>query len=188
MPSIRTFIAIPTPDDVRQALTDIQAELKTANAEVKWEPPEKLHITLRFLGDVEESQLPLLMTDCSKAICNLNSFSLIYEGLGCFPDTRNPRIIWAGSHNDDGILLRMKKEIDDSVARYGFERENRPFHPHITLARVKGRENIPNLIKMLQSVTFEPHPVIIDEVHFMKSELRPTGSIYTKLQTNALQK
>jgi 2'-5' RNA ligase len=188
MPSIRTFIAIPTPDGVRQALTDIQAELKTANAAVKWEPSEKLHITLRFLGGVEERQLPLLMADCSKSICNLFSFSLVYEGFGCFPDVRNPRIIWAGSHNDDGALIRMHKEIDDTVVRYGFERENRAFHPHITLARVKGRQNIPNLIKMLQSVTFEPHPVTIDEVHIMKSELRPTGSIYTKMQTIALQK
>jgi 2'-5' RNA ligase len=188
MPSIRTFIAIPTPVEVRQALTCIQTELKTADAAVKWEPPEKLHITLRFLGNVEESQLAILMTDCSNAICNLNSFSLIYGGLGCFPDARNPRIIWAGSRNDDGVLVEMKKAIDDTVARYGFERENRAFHPHITLARVKGRQNIPNLIKMLQSVTFEPHPVVIDEVYFMKSELRPTGSIYTKLQSIALQK
>ena len=158
------------------------------HAEVKWEPPEKLHITLRFLGDVEEQKLPLLIADCSKAICNLNSFSLVYEGFGCFPDSHNPRIIWAGSHNDDGVLNRMQKEIDDTVTRHGFERETRAFCPHITLARVKGRHNIPNLIKMLQSVTFEPHPVIIDEVHFMKSELRPTGSIYTKMQTIALQK
>jgi RNA 2',3'-cyclic 3'-phosphodiesterase len=188
MSLIRTFIAIPTPDDVRQTLTDIQTVLKSANAEVKWEPPEKLHITLRFLGDVEENQLPLLMADCSKAICNLFSFSLIYGGLGCFPDTRNPRIIWAGSHNDDGTLIRIKKEIDDTVLRFGIARESRLFQPHITLARVKGRQNIPSLIKMLQSVTFEPHQVIIDELHFMKSELRPTGSIYTKLQSIVLQK
>lgn len=188
MGSIRTFISIPTPENVRQALTAIQSELKSADADVKWESPEKLHITLRFLGDVEENRLPQLIADCSKAICNLNSFSLVYEGFGCFPDARNPRIIWAGSHNDDGTLITIKKEIDAAVARYGFEGENRMFHPHITLSRVKGRRNIPNLIKMLQSVTFEPHPVRIDEVHFMKSVLRPTGSIYTILQTIALQK
>lgn len=188
MPSIRTFIAIPTPDNVRQVLSDIQSELKSSHAEVKWEQPEKLHITLRFLGDVDEQQLPHLIKDCATIMCNLNSFSLIYEGLGCFPDPRNPRIIWAGSHNDDGRLIYMKKEVEDIAARYGFERETRPFHPHITLARVQGRGNIQNLIKMLQSVTFEPHPVIIDEVHFMKSELRPAGSIYTRLQTIALKK
>ncbi|MGD0339654.1 MAG: RNA 2',3'-cyclic phosphodiesterase [Bacteroidota bacterium] len=188
MASIRTFIAIPTPDNVRQVLSEIQAELKTSRAEVKWEPHEKLHITLRFLGNVDERQLPQLMTECSNVVCNLPSFSLIYEGLGCFPDTRNPRIIWAGSHNDDGTLVRIKKNIDDIVVRYGFERENRSFHPHITLARVKGRQNIPSLIKMFQSVTFEPHPVIIDEVHFMKSELRSTGSIYTRMQIIALQR
>lgn len=188
MASIRTFIAIPTPDNVRQVLSDIQAELKTSRAEVKWELQEKLHITLRFLGNVDDRQLPQLMDECSKSICNFPSFSLIYGGLGCFPDIRNPRIVWAGSHNDDGTLFKMRKEIDDIVAGYGFERENRSFHPHITLARIKGKQNIPNLIKMLQSITFEPHPVIIDEVHFMKSELRPTGSIYTRMHTIVLKK
>ena len=183
MGMVRSFIAIPTPVEIAHDLRESIASLRDADAEVRWEPVEKIHITLRFLGDVDEVLLPRLIKDCVDSCCNQKSFSLLYGGFGCFPNNRDPRIIWLGSENGDGLLEPLKKIIDETVNRYGFVPENRPFRPHLTLGRVKGKRNIRNLIKMLQSVTFEPRTVVIDELVFMKSELRPTGSIYTKLQS-----
>ncbi len=187
MPSTRTFLAIHTPPDVVDSLRVIQNKLREASADVRWESPEKLHITVRFLGDVDDRSLPNLIQECADEICYLPSFSLIYRGLGCFPDFKNPRIVWAGSENADGNLIRMKRKIDEIVGHYGFEPEKRAFHPHITLGRVKGNRNIRNLITMLQNVTFEAHEAEITGIHIMKSELRPSGSIYTTLHTIALR-
>ncbi len=187
MPKTRTFIAIPTPPDIREALAGIQRELRRAAADVRWETPDKLHITLRFLGDVDDTLLPQLLKECADAVCYLPSFSLIYGGFGCFPDMRNPRIVWAGSENPDGTLVGLKQKIDEVVTHYGFEPEKRSFHPHITLGRVKGNRNISNLITMLQSITFEAHATVIGGLHIMKSELRPSGSIYTLLQSIPLR-
>ena len=188
MDSIRTFIAIPTPTQVRETLREIVAVLQTSGAEVKWEPADKLHITLKFFGDIGTNILPDVLEKYTAACGNLKSFSLVYGGLGCFPNSREPRIIWAGSKNDDGLLDQLKKTVDELGIPFGFEPEKRSFQPHITIGRVKGKRNIPGLIKMLQSVTFEPQSFLIDEIYFMKSELRPAGSIYNRMQSIMLKK
>ncbi len=188
MSKVRSFIAIPTPEEVKTILTKIQSKLKSIDSEVKWEPADKLHITLKFFGDVDNNILPSLISEVVEQCCNQKSFSLIYGELGCFPNLKEPRIVWAGSKNEDGLLEPLKKIIDEIGKKYGFEPEKREFHPHITLGRVKGRRNIPSLIKTLQSITFVPRTFLIDELYFMKSELRPSGSVYIKLQSIILKK
>jgi len=176
---IRTFIAIDTPDEVKDVIEDATSSLKETRADVRWEPKEKFHITLKFLGNVREETLPPLVKALDEQIALLPEFTIVYAGIGCFPNCRSPRVIWVGCNNKDGVLLQIQRAVEQATVPFGFPSEERAFHPHITLGRVKSHRNLDRLILTLQSITLQTEPVPVSEVLVMKSELRPSGSVYT---------
>lgn len=186
MAAIRTFIAFETPEDIRKEVREAQTKLLSAGAEVKWEPLDKFHVTIKFLGNVMESALPDVLSLIDATAGRFRTCAVLYQDLGCFPNLRNPRVIWIGCKNDDGILQSLKEELDRVLAPLGFEPEERDFHPHLTLGRVKGRRNIEDLISILKNLNFEPRTAMINSIVVMKSDLRPGGSIYTSLQRTRL--
>jgi RNA 2',3'-cyclic 3'-phosphodiesterase len=182
MPGIRTFIALPTPSQVQQTIAGIQTTLKAAQADVKWESQDKFHITLVFLGNVDQSKLELLAAALQKSVQQFSSNSIIYESMGAFPNPTNPRIVWMGIRPNQ-IIQDLQSEIARVCARVGFPKEERLFHPHITLGRVKGPRNLVRLTDAIKTITFEPIETHCSEVLLMKSELRPGGSIYTRMKS-----
>ena len=182
MTSIRTFIAFDTPNPIREKILSLQSELKKANADVKWEPQEKFHATIKFLGNVNESILPDVIAKVQSVVVNSSAFDVTYQTLGSFPDKNNPRVIWIGCENPDGKLQSMKKNLDSELLTFGFEIEKRSFHPHITLGRVKSSRGIKHLTPMLEKLTFEPHEARIHGILVMKSTLKPQGSVYEILK------
>jgi 2'-5' RNA ligase len=183
MPSLRLFIAIETPREIKHQLGEIRDRLRDSGADVKWEPNEKLHATLKFLGATDEGLLPEIVSYI-EGVCRTHPpLTLKYAGLGCFPNHRAPRIVWIGMEDLKGNIPPLQQDIENVLAPFGFEREERAFHPHVTLGRVKSNRKIGSLLRMMESITFGSQPVTIGEIIIVKSELKPGGSVYTILKT-----
>jgi RNA 2',3'-cyclic 3'-phosphodiesterase len=183
MPRVRLFIAIATPPDPRRRVAAIRDELRATGADVRWEPEGKLHCTVKFLGDTDDSRIADVIAAVRQSVAGIPPFVVRYTRLGCFPNRRDPRIIWAGMDNADGALARLQQQIEDACAAVGYEREDRAFHPHVTLGRVKGRRNLEQLLALMEKLTFDTGPATIADVELAKSDLQPSGSVYTTLNT-----
>jgi len=182
MPGIRTFIALPTQSNAQQAISEIQIKLKATQADVKWESQDKFHITLVFLGNVEQPKLESLSIALNKSFQQFPSFTIEYESIGAFPNLRSPRVIWLGTKTNQTVL-DLQATAGRICAEFGFPKEDRAFHPHITLGRVKGTRNLVHLTEAIKTITFEPIKTFCSDILLMKSELHPSGSIYTILKS-----
>ena len=182
MSTIRTFLALPMPPDVMSTMASVQQQLVASNAEVKWESRDKFHMTLKFLGDTDSSLVTEITDQLRNSIGTLSSFDLSFVKLGGFPNVDRPRLVWIGTSENQQIL-HLQRQVEQVCSSFGFAIEDRPFHTHITLGRVKGNRNLDRLTASLKSITFEPLLARCTEVHFVRSELKPTGSVYTLLNS-----
>lgn len=187
MGKLRLFVAIETPHAVRAKLADVITTLRATNADVRWEQTEKLHITLKFLGDTDERKLESIIASLEQIAQSFPEFSIRYASLGCFPHQREPRIIWAGVGEADATLAHLARSIDDALAALGFRKEERAFHAHVTLGRVKSQRNVHHLLRTMESITFESQPEHVAHFVLVKSELKQSGSVYTTLHHMRLQ-
>ena len=188
MSFLRLFIALETPPSIILQIAAIRDRLKASHADVKWETDEKLHVTIKFLGKTDEGLLPEIVSYI-RGGCGTKSPSLVtYKGVGCFPNRRSPRVVWVGIEDTNGTIVSLKDEIESVLAPLGFEKEEREFHPHVTLGRVKSERGVKSLLRMMESVTFESQPVEIREVALVRSDLKPDGSVYTTLKRIPLGK
>ncbi len=180
---IRTFIAVDVPENVKEKIFELEKELaRTVVEGVKWEEKEKFHITLKFLGDLSEDAIDSIYEVLSESLKGFGKFSVIYKGVGCFPEIKNLRVIWVGCEDPSGKLFKLREIVEEKMSELGFEREDKEYHPHITLGRVKKPKNISNLIKKIESINFESEAGEVAEVLIMKSDLKPSGSVYTVLK------
>ena len=186
MSTIRTFIALPASSDVQQQMAVVQSELKASQADVKWDLQHKFHITLKFLGGVELSNIESLSSALAGMVKQFPAFEITYNSLGAFPNLHNPRVIWIGTKSDQ-VVLDLQSGVERVCSDFGFQKEERAFHPHITFGRVKGTRNLACLTEAIKTITFEPMQSRCSELLLMKSDLRPSGSIYTILKSFPLQ-
>lgn len=182
MSALRLFIAVEIPPDIRSSMQGIISMLKQEHADVCWETWEKLHMTLKFLGKTEDRLVPALVESLETQVAEVSGFSLRYAGLGCFPHTREPRIIWVGADSAGGSLQCLAAAIDGATSALGFPAETRTFHAHVTIGRVKTQRGMKGLLRKMESITFESQPTTISDVALVKSDLTPNGSVYTILQ------
>lgn len=182
MGMIRSFIAFETPDHVRRIVREIQQQLQQAKADVRWETEEKFHVTIKFLGDVNENKLPQIISQIEETVTKYPIYNVKYEKLGFFPNKHSPRVIWIGCTNPDTTLISIKEELEENLINYGFESEKRKFTPHITLGRIKSLKNINNLISTSEKINFEPMTAYITHITVMRSVLEPQGSQYSILK------
>lgn len=187
MVSIRAFIAISLPDPVRQRLDEIEKHIQhaagdTARRAVRWVPAQNIHLTLKFLGEVDTASIPTLSKLLAAETARHASFPLIIENTGAFPNLRRPRIIWAGVR-ESTPLARLQKSVDVSTRALGYPSEDRPFSAHLTLGRVSpqaGNAEIMALVHALESTSVgEIAAFPVELVHLFRSDLRPGGPIYT---------
>jgi 2'-5' RNA ligase len=182
MSAIRTFISFDTPEPIRAKIITVQNELQKTEADIRWESIDKFHVTIKFLGDVEDALLPHVIEDIKTTLNDFTPFNVTYVGIGAFPNNRNPRIIWAGCKNVDGTLLTLKQSLDGCLVLRGFPIDHRTFQPHITLGRAKTNRGSHEIQEALQRIQLKPQHATIQEIHVMKSELKPQGSVYTLLR------
>ena len=186
---IRSFIGIFPPPEIQSAVEKVQSLLKVDGANVKWEPKEKFHVTMKFLGSVFPQNIKQIQKLLTDNLESLLPFEIALTSVGCFPSPNNPRVFWIGSSAlDENVSLKTCFElIEKACIESGCEKEVRPFHPHITLGRTKGRQpatsasgNVsPRLINILESATFEPMTFRCRQVSVMRSILHPSGSSYS---------
>ena len=182
MDMLRLFIAVDTPAAVKQEMALLRDDLARRARTVRWEAAGKLHCTLRFLGNVERSRLSSIEQQVESAASGIPPLSLNYSGIGFFPDSIRPRIIWIGIRESGGDLARLQERVSGGLLSLGFLPEERPFHPHVTLGRAgAGRTRV--LIDIAKTRTFDHPPVIVPAVEIMQSVLRPRGSEYVVLRS-----
>ncbi len=182
MPTLRAFIALPLPAEIQREFDVIQRHLIETQAEVKWDGPEKFHITLKFLGDIDSSQPPIIAKELENSIGGLRPFDLLFVSLGAFPSIVRPRVVWIGTQQNEHVPA-IQGRVERVCESFGFAKEDRPFHAHVTLGRVKGDRNLDRLTAKLKSITFKPLIARCSEIHIIRSELKPTGSVYTLLNS-----
>jgi len=191
METVRTFIAIELDPALRAALGDLVAELKRAPLARlgRWVDPFGIHLTLKFLGSVPTSRLPQLRQALHRAARTVEPFQLTLVGLGTFTP-RQPRVIWVGVHEPSGALERLQCAVERETGAMGFPPENRPFSPHLTLARVReqasSRERADLGAWIRAQGAGELGTMRVDEISLMRSELRPSGALYTRLEAAPL--
>ena len=186
---IRTFIAVEPSAEVRRALAGLTADLMSAwpAGSVRWIPPESLHLTLRFLGKTEDDRVERLTAALDEVTADAPACELTLGSPGAFPDARRPRVLWVGLGGSGTSALRsMQGEMEERVSGLGWDREHRPFRPHLTLGRVRpGRGAAPG-----DGWTRVPVPELafrVDQVVLMRSDLHPGGARYSVLHRSPLR-
>jgi 2'-5' RNA ligase len=190
MQTLRTFIAIELDQELKGVLADIRARLRGAvpPRAVRWVQPEGIHLTLKFLGDTPLDKVEQVKTALAQAAGQIPAFTIAVGGVGCFPDARRPRVVWVGVQEPSGCLARLWRAVESQVAPLGFPTEKRPFSPHLTLGRVQryasGAEvrDIGQAVAMLAAdMAGAQDEMAVSRVAYIKSDLRPTGAVYTTL-------
>ena len=179
----RVFCAIELPEALRSRVGEHTHRLREAFPQVRasWERPEKIHITLKFLGDVEVSRVEELSRAAGRAAAHVEPFELTIAGPGAFPPHGPPRVLWLGIEDASGQLSSLHRSLEDECAAAGFQRDSRPFKPHLTLARIRTPHSARELAAAHRASSFEPQRFNVSELVLMRSELGPSGSRYTPL-------
>jgi RNA 2',3'-cyclic 3'-phosphodiesterase len=182
----RLFIAIELPRDILRTVERVQSQLKSSmpGRGAKWVRPEGIHLTLKFLGDVPISQIDAIIDEIAAAAHGHTQFFLTIEGLGCFPNTKNPRVLWLGLTGDVRDLAALQAGIEERIAPMGYPPENRGFHPHLTLARSARdarRDELAAIGKAAEKGLGTLGSWRVDEVSLMRSNLRPDGAVYSQV-------
>jgi 2'-5' RNA ligase len=179
---MRLFIAIEIPDEVKKELTAVQQRLKGPGVEASWPRPEGIHLTLKFLGETPESRIPEIMNGIREAARETGPFRLEVRGVGTFPNPKNARVVWVGLSGDVEKLSRIQASVEEAITGIGFERDERAFTPHLTLGRVKYIRSRDRWLKTLEEVKDASLPGFdVTAVSLMKSELKPSGAVYTEM-------
>jgi RNA 2',3'-cyclic 3'-phosphodiesterase len=180
-PSLRVFCAIELPEEVRARAADRITRLREAvpEARASWERTEKLHITLKFLGEIAPERVEVLSGAATRAAQTIQPFMLALSGAGAFPPRGIPRILWLGIEDHSGALAQLHSQLENECEVVGFAREKRSFHPHLTLARIRAPQGARELAKLHQEIVFEPIKFDVTNLSVMRSELGPGGSRYT---------
>jgi len=186
METIRSFIAIDLPDEIRTELGELQKSLKAgAQNYVKWVSPDSIHLTLKFLGDIAPDKIEAITGAIRESVENIPPFVLQIKGLGVFPNLKRIQIIWVGLTGNLESLQRIQKNIEENLAIIDYPEETREFTPHLTLGRVRFQPPPNELQKfgqLLTSTNFEStFKIGVDSINIMKSQLTPRGPIYTSL-------
>ncbi len=183
---LRAFLAAELPPDLQDTIHTATADLRQMlrGDLIRWVPAHNVHLTLKFLGDVSPSSLELIEQMMMAEATQFPAFEVQVEGLGCYPNPRRPRVLWVGLRAP-AELASLQRAIEAAAARLGYESEERDFSPHLTIGRVRQNASSTdqhNIRTALDEVRVGwLGTARVDAIHLFKSELRPEGSVYTRL-------
>jgi len=180
---IRSFLAIELPKTILKKIEEVQGDLRSTHVDVRWVNSGKIHLTLKFFGNIEESRVDPIFKTIEEVTRNTPPFSFKVRGVGAFPHLKNPRVIWMGLVDGRETLISFQKQIETQLEEIGFQPEDRPFHPHLTLGRMKSSRGKEELVRRLGKFKEEEFGTFqVERVVLFKSDLKPTGPIYTPLK------
>jgi 2'-5' RNA ligase len=180
---MRTFIAVPTTAAVRTRVATVIERLRGAGASVKWVPPEQVHFTLKFLGEVEDEATPEVCARVTEAVGHVPPFRVHVQGVGAFPRPSRPRTIWLGAREGEAQMTSLHQAIDRTLEPMGFHREQRRFVPHLTVGRLRsGSRHVETLAaELARHADYDGGTMAVAEVVVMASFLERTGPTYQPL-------
>jgi RNA 2',3'-cyclic 3'-phosphodiesterase len=181
MATIRLFVAVSISEQSRNAVSNLVENFRSESPGVRWVKPENLHLTLKFLGDVEESRLSSLKNALDSSVSDLRLFQFDLTNLGCFPNIKRPRVLWVGIEDESNQLVRLHKNIEEQFFKVDFPKEKRRFQPHLTVARIKDSRNSNLFLSEFQSYNLGQFTVDVADVLLIKSDLRQSGAKYSCL-------
>jgi 2'-5' RNA ligase len=192
MDSIRSFIAIELPYELRIELGNLQNSLISSQQNwVKWVKPDSIHLTLKFLGDISIDQIKEITRAIEESVLTIPAFRLQIKDLGVFPNLKRIQVIWAGLNGDLIRLTNLQKRIEENMTILGYPVEERDFTPHLTLGRARFQPPPQDLQKFAQLITGTKYKSLINinvnAIHLMKSQLTSQGAVYSKLNSVNLQ-
>jgi 2'-5' RNA ligase len=183
---MRTFIAITVPAGIRDSLARLQGQLKNSGAEVKWVEPQNMHLTLKFLGEIQETLVEKIAEIMQVVAAQNPCFGLQLSTVGAFPHLNSPRVIWVGAEPGDKESKKIAKELAEKIQKLGIPKENKPFSAHITLGRTKSalhKEGLSAALKNLgNDFRKDLQEFQVTKLTLYKSTLTPRGPIYEVLK------
>lgn len=179
---MRTFIAIELPREIKDFLSDLQDQLKASRSDFKWVEPQNIHLTLKFLGEINDEQLNKIIKILDDAAKSSKDFRIRIASVGAFPKINFPRVIWVGIDQGNRETKELAKTLEEKIEKIGIAKEDRPFSSHITIGRLRSPLNREGLVKELNNLvnnfgqrTLEFH---VTKITLFKSTLTPKGPIY----------
>jgi len=185
---IRTFIAIELPVEVKQVARRIQSQLGESIEGIRWVKQENIHLSVKFLGNVEENRINDIAAAVKNAVEDISVMNLKTGHLGIFPNEKRPRILWLGIEGEVREFIRMTKNCESELAKLGYERDARENKPHITVGRIRSSKKQKGLINILKDIPIESIEFRAGALNLMRSELNPNGAVYTNLKSVKLDK
>jgi len=180
---MRTFIAVEVPKEIRKRVGNYIASISALIPDVKWVAPENLHFTIKFLGEIKQSDFKNVWHCVELVARKYGPFTMGLSGIGFFPSAEHPKVIWIGADSGEDILLDLYQDMERCLEDIGFDREAKTFSPHFTIGRAKKdrKVSIPEHLTDFEPVTFE-----VRSISIMKSTLTPHGPMYEKLSESIL--
>ena len=190
MARLRTFLAVDVGKTIRDRCVALQEVLGRSGAEIKWVEPENIHVTLLFLGEVQERDIHELCVAVADCCAEQGAFRISVETVGCFPNPRRPRVLWAGIGAGTQELVALHDALEPPLLDLGcYRREDRQYTPHITLGRVRGDRSTDKLAAALaKQAAWRGGDIEVREVQVLSSELTPKGPVYTVLSRGKLRR
>lgn len=182
---MRAFIAVDLPQEVKNKIEEIQNQLKFLGVSAKWVKPANVHITLKFLGYINEGQIKALKEIISQISLQFNAFRLKLDKVGSFPNLRRPRVLFVKAVPEEN-LKKISQQLEEELEKEGFKKEGR-FKSHITLARFRKPKVMPGLEEKVSKIKMDKE-LPIDKISLFKSTLRPQGPVYEEIFKSRLTK
>lgn len=185
---VRAFIAFNIPRSVQSHIRSIQQTFSSGGVHMRWTPVENVHLTLKFLGAVQEADLEKVADVVKNTAATTSPPSLVAGGVGIFPEIRRARVLWVGLMGDTASLVELQRRMDRQLEAIGFMREKRPFKAHLTIGRARGPLDPKKLAALMASAGMARSPSFTaDKLILFQSELCSRGPVYTELKTAALK-
>jgi RNA 2',3'-cyclic 3'-phosphodiesterase len=183
----RLFVALELPGFVKKALDQLQDQIRNSRLDAKWTAVENIHLTLKFLGSTPVSTMDAIDSQLAAAVAGISPVTLRAQGLSVFPGVQRPRVLWTGVGGETDRLALLQQRVEENLSAIGFEKEDRKFTAHLTLARFKGKVDPETVISAItQYGGYVSDPYTVDAVYLIESRLSPQGPVYTQLQAHRL--
>ena len=175
-------MAIGLPPRLKEEVEKAIAPFKKLNLDISWVKTANLHLTMKFLGEVDEKKVEEVIMVLEKPFGEREGFELDFKDFGVFPNSRKPRVVWIGVEKGKEDLVGIQHSIEEGLSKLDFSKEARGFSPHLTIGRVRSLKGIERLTEQIKTVNFRSYAMRVNEVVLMKSQLHPQGAIHTLLK------
>ncbi len=180
---IRSFLAFELPEDIKKIVTRVSGEIRKSSLDVRWVRPEFIHLTVVFMGDVQSEQIPAMRESLNAVCSDYEPFRISLKPMGCFPNSRSPRVIWLGLDGDMERMSRFRVDLQHALSPFGIKEEERTFRPHLTLGRFKkpGKKTTEMEQLLAKYGDLSSPACTVGELVLFRSDLKPGGAVYTKM-------